>query len=1253
MKKTMVLGGLPLLAGFACSGEEHIFVKGEDAALATPAELGQLRAAIRAPEIEVDADKVRFRIVAPDSACSAAAIEQQTADIEEEGLPVSGDVRAFAERFFTLSAGRYKLCAQPLDSDGRPSADCRGDEAEVEVEEGNTAAAVLTMMCDRSGGGLSVVGAFNSAPEITSVQASPSRSISQCESMELRALIQDAEGQDVEVSWRLLSEGGTLSSTLGTSTTFEGEPGDHEVEITAVDSLGARSVLTVPLFVTDSVCSGAFPIEFAPEAGASDGQPLSLGDDQVSPPIPLGFEFSFFNEVVDTAFISSNGFLHFQSSFDSGCCNGGEIPLRDNVNGMVAFAWTDWNPSAGGEIFTRTLGEAPNRRFILDFIMVPEFGNNEGHVITQVQLLEGSNEVEIHTEQLLVVDHVVTQGVESDNGTTAFFLPGRVAEQFSLTGDAVRFQTNFEPGRCGNGEVEIGEACDDGNDIPGDGCFECETELSCQDAFECQCFDIEACSCLEGACTDDGACDTAADCFPGLSCLSGFCSFEQEGCTEDSDCGFGVCDEGRCVECVQDDDCSFGICGPEQFCVECRTDIDCSDAEQPFCSERGNFCSECRLDEHCAPGDFCDIDFCRLDTRCDTNADCSSPGAPLCDPDIRECVGCVSSEDCGEEEPFCSEFTNSCGECDASSGSGCPDDSLGCGPDGRCIECFSDFDCGPVEACVFGPNSFGGTCVSTAQCAIDEDCDEGFVCEELLCLPELACSVAVGQELFVTDLSVLEDPVRSAGGGVWSFGGLMRQMAPSEEEAPAFVEAMFSTWLVDQTVNGFTMPARLAIGPQLLDAWPRSADGLLDLDRAPLRLNAIVNRIDIRNLDTDDGAGEGRFVFAVDFPDSEFPQQFTVILEYMLPASTEQEVLDWANRWHALGSLPFPSEEYNAALQAVTDGFAQRGALPEGVNGSALNQVRTNEIALTSPWELREFVLSSDTLLLEPAVVELTPDLQFNNTETLASFINQNEDSIVVERHEVPLQFEGQSFQAASSFNDLQTWNAPGIDNPEARHKFALNTCSGCHGPEVGIFDFLQVHPRSVGQRPRLAGFLTGIVVNDPVTGEARNFNDLERRRQDLAFLACGEPPNPIDPVLPVPPGAGGGSPGGPIPIGPGPIPIPFPGPGIPVEGPIGVPAPPIVGTPGEVDPAEGGAGGASAVGAVDAGAPMDAPDAPASGGTGGESSSGNLAGSGAAPPATGPLEVEAAPAPRASFAGQPGGLFPVQSIRRGIGRVH
>ncbi len=212
--------------------------------------------------------------------------------------------------------------------------------------------------------------------------------------------------------------------------------------------------------------------------------------------------------------------------------------------------------------------------------------------------------------------------------------------------------------------------------------------------------------------------------------------------------------------------------------------------------------------------------------------------------------------------------------------------------------------------------------------------------------------------------------------------------------------------------------------------------------------------------------------------------------------------------------MTFPSEDYNVALQAITERFAGRGARPDHPNGNAISTVRTNEIdfGANGLWQLREFVLSADTGLLVPSAIRLTPDLGFNNSATLASFINANEAAILAETvgdtHTIPDQFQGSPFLAGAVFNDSFTqWNAPGINNLEARFNLAVNTCNGCHSAEAGVF-FLQITPRFPGNEASLSGFLTGTSVFDGFAGVQRTFNDLGRRADDLRPIVCpNEPP--------------------------------------------------------------------------------------------------------------------------------------------------
>jgi hypothetical protein len=377
------------------------------------------------------------------------------------------------------------------------------------------------------------------------------------------------------------------------------------------------------------------------------------------------------------------------------------------------------------------------------------------------------------------------------------------------------------------------------------------------------------------------------------------------------------------------------------------------------------------------------------------------------------------------------------------------------------------------------------------------------------------CRVSTARELMITNLGVVDD-ARATGSGAWSFKHLMEEMAPTAADAPAMVEDLIRSFLSPQTVNGFTVPPRQNMQFLVLDAWPRTPDGKLDLANAPLQLQAIVNRFDLRNLANGD-AGEGRFVFAFQRPFAPpgVPLQATLIFEYKLPASTPEEILGWANDWHALGALTVGSPEYNTALQAITDRFNRRGARPSHVNGNAINAVRTNEIdfGTNGIWELREFVLSPSTGMLVPATVKLTPDLGFNRTDTLASFVNANEMSIIAETHDVPEQFQNAPFLGGAVLNDFGTvWSAPGINNNEARHHFGLNTCNGCHSIETNTV-FLQIAPRSFGSEAQLSGFLTGTTVFDPITGQQRTFNDLGRRRADLKAQVCPPDPNPPSPT--------------------------------------------------------------------------------------------------------------------------------------------
>ena len=419
-----------------------------------------------------------------------------------------------------------------------------------------------------------------------------------------------------------------------------------------------------------------------------------------------------------------------------------------------------------------------------------------------------------------------------------------------------------------------------------------------------------------------------------------------------------------------------------------------------------------------------------------------------------------------------------------------------------------------------------------------------------------ALKIKPDSQLMITDLRVVEDPIRTnprmGPRATWTFKYLIENMAGRQNPSD-FVMQWLQQWETDFVVNGSVASARAAIRSLVIEPWLKASGGQrLDLNKAPFKLLAIVNRMDLRVHDGEQvaNAGEGRFVFGVLGADGkplpplfgDTPGGFTVIFEYGLVATKMDQLRSWAMAWADLGKYPVGSQMYNNALEGVTRRFTDRGAAPLKPNGSSLNQLRTNELSLSLPWELREFGIDSASGQLKPRGVAVTPDvLTLNGTAALAELVNANEADLLAETFVLsdkslaasalagPFQLTDFPSSEARSFAVLDffapffdvPWSAAGIRSNDARHTFALNTCGGCHRSETGT-SFLQIAfpadhrlPRSLGAKAELAGFLTGIDTPDPVEPTTtRSFGDLARRQKDLeellaTFGSSGRGPGP------------------------------------------------------------------------------------------------------------------------------------------------
>ena len=202
----------------------------------------------------------------------------------------------------------------------------------------------------------------------------------------------------------------------------------------SVDAIRSQCVqLPCSTYVATAINFTTFP---------SSGTPLSLSDDAMSGPIPLGFSFQFYCNNYTDVDVSSNGFLTFiLNTGNSACCSGVSIPTAASPNNYIALFWNDLYPPGAGFMTYTTVGTAPNRQFILTYSMVPHCctagpPDNSGQIV----LYETTNVIELYTGNVTNDGSLCTQGIEDATGSpNSLPTPGRNATTWSTTNSAYRF----------------------------------------------------------------------------------------------------------------------------------------------------------------------------------------------------------------------------------------------------------------------------------------------------------------------------------------------------------------------------------------------------------------------------------------------------------------------------------------------------------------------------------------------------------------------------------------------------------------------------------------------------------------------------------------------------------------------------------------------------------------------------------------------------------------------------------------------
>ncbi|HUM47036.1 MAG TPA: GEVED domain-containing protein, partial [Chitinophagales bacterium] len=255
--------------------------------------------------------------------------------------------------------------------------------------------------------------------------------------------------------------GPNVIATPLVTTTYTVTGSDSICQNTASVTVIVANTPSVSITTTaDSICGGtsaqlfatATPlfnytvgeIAFSPASGY--GIPVLLEEDEVTAPLPIGFDFKFFGSYYNTFKISSNGFISFDTAAFDGCCSGQKLPDIFQPNNLIAFAWEDLSPQLGGAVSYFISGTAPYRKLVIRFDSVPHytFTGSSDPITVQVQLYETTNYIEIHTTSMpgnpsaLWFNH--TMGMENATGTLGIAVPGRNASNtWTATEDAWQF----------------------------------------------------------------------------------------------------------------------------------------------------------------------------------------------------------------------------------------------------------------------------------------------------------------------------------------------------------------------------------------------------------------------------------------------------------------------------------------------------------------------------------------------------------------------------------------------------------------------------------------------------------------------------------------------------------------------------------------------------------------------------------------------------------------------------------------------
>jgi Putative Ig domain/Nidogen-like len=198
------------------------------------------------------------------------------------------------------------------------------------------------------------------------------------------------------VTWSIadgeLPPGLSLDPATGEIAGQPTEAGTWEMTVRLTDSnvpaQTAEQLLDLEVVIGYQLTEVPFSWIDARDGGTDAG--FTLDDSAI--PVNLPFTFGFYSGQFSSVQISSNGYIVFGDSAANLFSNA-DIPNPNAPNGYAAPFWDDLSPQDGGGVWYKTVGDAPNRKFVIAWYDTPRYKQN-GAATFEIVLEEGTNAIE-------------------------------------------------------------------------------------------------------------------------------------------------------------------------------------------------------------------------------------------------------------------------------------------------------------------------------------------------------------------------------------------------------------------------------------------------------------------------------------------------------------------------------------------------------------------------------------------------------------------------------------------------------------------------------------------------------------------------------------------------------------------------------------------------------------------------------------------------------------------------------------------